>query len=273
MPRPVDCSVGSGGMWGSNLLWMLWFFGPECQCWWDEVEELVEKYLDDDCILTRMKAEDITPSRARNLLYKLLIRAFCGPLGKGIRKELPDCCLKWVWSLEKKRTPKKCYIVGFKPSSKLSKSRDKFSFLFSFISIEFLLLSTYLCLFKNFHKWGHGICSKWFLCHKSFFLYFDFSLYFNTQQQQKQQYAALQRWSTCFWNWNCWTWRSKYYWGWKSEVVFLENTIPSPQNNHINNRTRISTKLESSNQSSIIAEVAAWRYVLQKLCQYIVFVR
>jgi hypothetical protein len=44
----------------------------------------VEKYLEGDYILTKIKAEDITPSRALNLLYKFLIRAFCGPLGKGI---------------------------------------------------------------------------------------------------------------------------------------------------------------------------------------------
>jgi hypothetical protein len=59
--------------------------------------------LDDDYILTRIKAEDITPSRALNLLYKFLIRAFCGPLGKGIRKELPDFCLKGVRSLVKNK--------------------------------------------------------------------------------------------------------------------------------------------------------------------------
>ena len=34
---------------------------PECQCRWDEVEELVEKFLEDDFIFKRMKGEDITP--------------------------------------------------------------------------------------------------------------------------------------------------------------------------------------------------------------------
>ena len=43
---------------------------PECQCRWDEVEELIEKFLEDDFIFTRMKDEDITPSRERNLVYK-----------------------------------------------------------------------------------------------------------------------------------------------------------------------------------------------------------
>ena len=69
---------------------------PECQCRWDEVKQLMEKFLEDDFILTRMKDEDITPAKARNLVYKFLIRTFCGPLGKGVWQELPDCCLKGV---------------------------------------------------------------------------------------------------------------------------------------------------------------------------------
>ena len=70
---------------------------PECQCRWDEIEEMVENFLEDDFILTRMKFDDITASRACNLLYKFLIRVYCGPfLGKCIRMELPDCCLKGV---------------------------------------------------------------------------------------------------------------------------------------------------------------------------------
>ena len=69
---------------------------PEYQCQWDEVEDLVEKVLEDDFILARMKDEEITASRARNLLYKFFIRVYFGPLGKGVRMELPECCLKWV---------------------------------------------------------------------------------------------------------------------------------------------------------------------------------
>jgi hypothetical protein len=72
------------------------FCCTECQCRWDEVEELVENFFEDDFILTRMKDEDIMASRARNFLYKLLIRVYCGPLGKGVRMELPNCCLKGV---------------------------------------------------------------------------------------------------------------------------------------------------------------------------------
>ena len=70
---------------------------PKCQCRWDEVKELVEKFLEGEFILSRVKDEDITASRgSRKLLYKFLIRVFCGPLGKGVRMQIPDCCLKGV---------------------------------------------------------------------------------------------------------------------------------------------------------------------------------
>jgi hypothetical protein len=64
---------------------------------WDEVEELVEKFLEGEIILIRLKDEDITASsRARNHVFKFSIRVFCGPLGKGVRIEIRDCCLKGV---------------------------------------------------------------------------------------------------------------------------------------------------------------------------------
>ena len=69
---------------------------PKCQCQWDAVEELVEKFLEGESILSRVKDEDIRASRARNHLYQFLIRVFCGPLGKGVRMQIPDCCLKGV---------------------------------------------------------------------------------------------------------------------------------------------------------------------------------
>ena len=94
---------------------------PECQCRWDEVEELVENFLEDDNILSKLKDEEITASRARNLLYKFLIRVYCGPLGKGVRMELPDCFLKVVQSLLKSKDRNKEY-TGFKTVSKRSKS-------------------------------------------------------------------------------------------------------------------------------------------------------
>ena len=96
------------------------FCCPECQCRWDKVEELVEKFLEGESILTRLKDEDITASRARNLLYKFLIRVFSGPLGKGVRMQLPDCCLKGVRSLLKNKDPNEVF-TGFKPTSKRSK--------------------------------------------------------------------------------------------------------------------------------------------------------
>ena len=94
---------------------------PECQCRWDEVEELVENFLEDDNILSKLKDEEITASRARNLLYKFLIRVYCGPLGKGVRMELPDCCLKGVRSQLKSKDRNEEY-TGFKPVYKRSKS-------------------------------------------------------------------------------------------------------------------------------------------------------
>ena len=96
------------------------FCCPECQCRWHEVKELVEKFLEGESILTRLKDEDITASRARNLLYKFLIRVFSGPLGKGVRMQLPDCCLKGVRSLLKNKDPNEVF-TGFKPTSKRSK--------------------------------------------------------------------------------------------------------------------------------------------------------
>jgi hypothetical protein len=63
----------------------------------DGMKSKRRKVFEDDLILTRMKDEDIPAwSRARNLLYNFLIRVYCGPLGKGVRMELPDCCLKGV---------------------------------------------------------------------------------------------------------------------------------------------------------------------------------
>jgi hypothetical protein len=93
---------------------------------------MVENFLEDDFILTRMKFDDITASRACNLLYKFLIRVYCGPfLGKCIRMELPDCCLKGVWSLVslKNKEPNKVY-TGFKPVFKCSKSSSDYFILF-----------------------------------------------------------------------------------------------------------------------------------------------
>ena len=94
---------------------------PECQCQWAEVEEVMEIFLEDDNILSKLKDEEITASRARNLLYKFLFRVYCGPLGKGVRMELPDCCLKGVRSQLKSKDRNEEY-TEFKPVSKCSKS-------------------------------------------------------------------------------------------------------------------------------------------------------
>ncbi len=59
---------------------------------------------------------------ARNLLYRFLIRAFCGPLGKGVWMEFPDCCLKGVKSLLKNKDPNEV-CTGFRHVSKCSQSK------------------------------------------------------------------------------------------------------------------------------------------------------
>ena len=85
--------VGIGGMWSMHHLWMLRSWMSVLMVW---SRRGCGEVLEDDFILTRMKDEDITPSRARNFIFKFSIRTFCGPLGKVIRQELPDCCLKGV---------------------------------------------------------------------------------------------------------------------------------------------------------------------------------
>jgi len=42
----------------------------------------MEKFLEDDFILTRMKDEDITPSRARKLVYQFFDQNFLWTIGK-----------------------------------------------------------------------------------------------------------------------------------------------------------------------------------------------
>ena len=100
------------------------FACPECQCQWDEMEELVEHYTEMDLVQLRLDEDAITPGQGRNIIYKFLVKTFCGSLGKGIRMELPDCCLKGVWSLFKNKDPKEKY-TGYQPVSKRIKQSSK----------------------------------------------------------------------------------------------------------------------------------------------------
>ena len=100
------------------------FACPECQCRWDEMEELVEQYMEADLVQLRLDEDVITPGQGRNLIYKFLVKTFCGSLGKGIRMELPDCCLKRVCSLLKNKDHKEEY-TGFQPVSKKIKHSSK----------------------------------------------------------------------------------------------------------------------------------------------------
>ena len=73
--------------------------GMKSKSWW--------KFLEGESILSRLKDGDIMASRTRNLLYTVLIRFCCGPLGKGVRMELLDYCLKGVRSLLRLQT---CFL-------------------------------------------------------------------------------------------------------------------------------------------------------------------
>ena len=100
------------------------FACPECQCQWDKMEELVEHYMETDLVQLRLDEDAITPGQGRNLIYKFLVKTFCGSLGRGIRMELPDCCLKGVRSLLKNKDPKEKY-TGYQPVSKRIKRSSK----------------------------------------------------------------------------------------------------------------------------------------------------
>ena len=101
------------------------FACPECQCRWDEMEELVEQYTETDLIQLQLDKYVIMPGQGRNLIYKFLVKTFCGSLGKGIRMELPDCCLKGVHcSLLKNKDHKEEY-TGFQPVTKKIKHSSK----------------------------------------------------------------------------------------------------------------------------------------------------
>ena len=88
------------------------------------MEELVEHYTEMDLVQLRLDEDAITPGQGRNIIYKFLVKTFCGSLGKGIRMELPDCCLKGVWSLFKNKDPKEKY-TGYQPVSKRIKQSSK----------------------------------------------------------------------------------------------------------------------------------------------------
>ena len=82
------------------------------------MEELVEHYMETDLVQLRLDGDAITiVGQERNIIYKFLVKTFCASLGKGIRMELPDCCLKGVRSLLKNKDPKEKY-TGYQPVSK-----------------------------------------------------------------------------------------------------------------------------------------------------------
>ena len=77
-----------------------------------------------DLVQLRLDEDVITPGQGRNLIYKFLVKTFCGSLGKGIRMELPDCWLKGVRLLLKNKDHNEDY-TGFQPVSKKIKHSSK----------------------------------------------------------------------------------------------------------------------------------------------------
>ena len=83
---------------------------------------MVENFLEDDNILSKLKDEEADCGvKSPQPSLQVLIRVYCGPLGNGVRMELPDCFLKVVQSLLKSKDRNKEY-TGFKTVSKRSKS-------------------------------------------------------------------------------------------------------------------------------------------------------
>ena len=80
--------------------------------------------METDLVQLRLDKDAIKPGLGRNLIYKFLVKKFCGSLGKDICMELPDCCLKGVWSLLKNKDPKE-QDTGYQPVSKRIRHSSK----------------------------------------------------------------------------------------------------------------------------------------------------
>ena len=75
-PTCVDCDIVESEVAGcGNCIFCECcdFACPECQCRWDEMEELVEQYMEADLVQLRLDEDVITPGQGRNLIYKLRI--------------------------------------------------------------------------------------------------------------------------------------------------------------------------------------------------------
>ena len=107
---------------------------PECQCRWDEVEELGGNFLEGESIFSRLKDEEITASRARNLLYKFLIRISVDHWEKVFRWNF----LTVAWR-------------GFNPYWKTRNQKKKLTLASNLfrIALDLVVIS---CLFYYFHS-------------------------------------------------------------------------------------------------------------------------
>ena len=70
------------------------------------MEELVKQYMETDLVHIQLEEDVITSGLAKDLVYKFLVKTFCGSLGKGNHMELPEYCLQGVRSLLKNKDHK-----------------------------------------------------------------------------------------------------------------------------------------------------------------------
>ena len=145
--------VGSGGMWGSHLLWMLWFLLP-----WMSVSMGWSRRVGGEVFrwwLHSHKNEGwryYAIKKRPQPTVQVFDQSFLWTIGKRYSEGTSWLLFEGGSIPCKKRTPTKFILFSSLLLNILSLlASDKFSFLFSFIWIEFLLLvSTYVCHFKNF---------------------------------------------------------------------------------------------------------------------------
>ena len=80
--------------------------------WLYEMEGLVKQSMETDLVHIQLEEDVITSGLAKNLVYKFLVKTFCGSLGKGNHMELPECYLQGVRSLLKNKDHKERTLVS-----------------------------------------------------------------------------------------------------------------------------------------------------------------
>jgi hypothetical protein len=119
--RLIVARVVCWGIWGLHLLQMLRFLLPWMTVpmgWSRRVGEEVSGRWIHSYQVEEWRHYGITSPQSSVQVFN---QSFCGPLGKGVWMQLPDCCLKGIRSLLKNKNPNEVYTGGFKPTSKHSK--------------------------------------------------------------------------------------------------------------------------------------------------------